>query len=182
MTNQDSQFPYIPPAAVDSFRRIGDRLELSEGEQFIQMDDFDESIFLIESGRVEVERDGQVIGTIDTGDVVGEIAFIDRRPRTASVRTLTDAILLRVERADLLRDLASDPTTLMEFVRAIEARRVAHIDSGSETEIDERVVGPHGEGGARKQKGGEEGGEAKAFQGQAGAGEALGEHLPRPVE
>ena len=146
MTNQDSQSPHIPSAAVDSFKRIGDRLELPEGEQFIQMGDFDESIFLIESGRVEVERDGQVIGTIDTGDVVGEIAFIDRRPRTASVRTLTESVLLRVERADLLRDLAADPTTLMEFVRAIEARRIAHIDSGSETEIDDFLAGVAEEG------------------------------------
>ncbi len=137
MSNQDNQFPHIPFAAVDCFKKIADRLELDEGEQFIQMGDFDESIFLIEAGQVEVERDGRVIGTIDAGDVVGEIAFIDRRPRTASVRTSTDTVLLKCERADLLRGLARDPTTLMEFVRAIETRRNAHIESGSEVEIDE---------------------------------------------
>ena len=140
MSNQDNQFRHIPSAAVDCFKKIADRMELHEGEQFIQMGDFDESIFLIESGQVEVERDGRVIGTIDAGDVVGEIAFIDRRPRTASVRTSTDTVLLKIERADLLRGLAGNPTALMEFVRAIEARRNAHIESGSEVEIDKFLI------------------------------------------
>ena len=137
MSNQDNDFPHIPSAAVDSFKQIADRMELPEGEQFIQMGDCDESIFLVESGQVEVEQAGRVIGTIEAGDVVGEIAFIDRRPRTASVRTSTDTVLLKVERATLLRELARDPTSLMEFVRAIEARRNAHIESGSEVGIDE---------------------------------------------
>ncbi|MGE4618575.1 MAG: cyclic nucleotide-binding domain-containing protein, partial [Planctomycetota bacterium] len=69
----------IPVAAVISFQKVADRVELPAGQQFITENDFEESLYLIESGQVEVERSGTILGTIDAGDVVGEIAFIDRR-------------------------------------------------------------------------------------------------------
>lgn len=137
MANNESRCDYIPEVAVDAIRKVAGHRELSKGQQFIEMGEFDESIFFVESGQVEVERNGEVIGSIEAGDVVGEVAFIDRRPRTASVRATTDTVLLQVERSDLLRELSSDPVALMEFVRAIEARRVAHFSTGPDREVDE---------------------------------------------
>ena len=111
----------LPSEAMDRLVKIAERIELDAGDEFIHEGDFDESIFLIESGQVEVER-GQVrVGTIEAGDVVGEMAFIDRRPRSATVRTLTSSVLRRVEREDLLRELGQDPELLLEFVQAISS-------------------------------------------------------------
>jgi CRP-like cAMP-binding protein len=136
MSDDDTHRHHIPAAAVDRFVKIADRVELEAGEVFIRDGDFDESIYLIESGQVEVERGGITVGTIEAGDVVGEIAFIDRRPRTATVQTCCTCVLLRVDRPDLLRELSDDPDLLMEFVHAVENRRRVHVESGSEVTLD----------------------------------------------
>ena len=128
---------WLPSGAMACLIRVADRIELSSGEEFIREGEFDESIFFIEVGEVEVIRGGARVGTVEAGDVVGEVAFIDRRPRTASVKALVPTVLQRVERADLLRELGQDPTLLLEFVQALDSRRKAHLGSGTAGEVNQ---------------------------------------------
>jgi CRP-like cAMP-binding protein len=44
--------------------------------------------FVVESGEASVEVGGQEVGRLGAGDSFGEIALIDRRPRTATVKAL----------------------------------------------------------------------------------------------
>jgi CRP-like cAMP-binding protein len=46
--------------------------------------------FVVESGEASVEVGGQEVGSLGPGDSFGEIALIDRRPRTATVKAATD--------------------------------------------------------------------------------------------
>ncbi len=46
--------------------------------------------FVVESGEASVEVQGQEVGRLGPGNSFGEIALIDRRPRTASVKALTE--------------------------------------------------------------------------------------------
>jgi CRP/FNR family transcriptional regulator len=46
--------------------------------------------FVVDSGEASVEVHGQQVGKLGPGDAFGEIALIDRRPRTATVTALTD--------------------------------------------------------------------------------------------
>jgi CRP-like cAMP-binding protein len=46
--------------------------------------------FVVESGEASVEVHGEAVGTLGPGDSFGEIALIDRRPRTATVTATTD--------------------------------------------------------------------------------------------
>ena len=46
--------------------------------------------FVVESGEASVEIHGEEIRTLGPGAAFGEIALIDRRPRTATVTALTD--------------------------------------------------------------------------------------------
>jgi CRP/FNR family transcriptional regulator, cyclic AMP receptor protein len=60
----------------------GDRIAL-EGESGLMF-------FVVESGELSVEVHGQTVSTIGPGGSFGEIALIDRRPRTATVTAVTD--------------------------------------------------------------------------------------------
>jgi CRP/FNR family transcriptional regulator, cyclic AMP receptor protein len=46
--------------------------------------------FVVESGEASVEVGGQEVGKLGPGAAFGEIALIDRRPRTATVKATTD--------------------------------------------------------------------------------------------
>ncbi len=60
----------------------GDRIAL-EGEGGLMF-------FVVESGDASVEVQGKEVGKLGPGDAFGEIALIDRRPRTATVTALSD--------------------------------------------------------------------------------------------
>ena len=117
----------LPAEALQRLQGIATVLNLPRGKTFIHEGKFDESIYYIESGSVEVEQRGHMVGSIMAGDVVGEIAFLDRHPRSASVSTCEDTRLLHVGRPDLLRAMSDNPQLLMEFVHWIEERRRVHI-------------------------------------------------------
>jgi CRP-like cAMP-binding protein len=46
--------------------------------------------FVVESGELSVEVHGESVSTMGPGSAFGEIALIDRRPRTATVTAVTD--------------------------------------------------------------------------------------------
>jgi CRP/FNR family transcriptional regulator, cyclic AMP receptor protein len=46
--------------------------------------------FVVDSGEASVEVHGQEVGRLGPGDAFGEIALIDRRPRTATVTAVSD--------------------------------------------------------------------------------------------
>lgn len=46
--------------------------------------------FVVESGEATVEVHGEEVGTLGPGSAFGEIALIDRRPRTATVTARSD--------------------------------------------------------------------------------------------
>lgn len=46
--------------------------------------------FVVESGELSVEVHGEAVSSMGAGSSFGEIALIDRRPRTATVTAVTD--------------------------------------------------------------------------------------------
>lgn len=56
--------------------------------------------FVILEGGAEVRRGEQVLGTVGTGDIIGELALIDGRPRSASVRATSDMRVLQINSDD----------------------------------------------------------------------------------
>ena len=62
----------------------GDKIAL-EGEGGLMF-------FVVESGELSVEVHGEPVATMGPGASFGEIALIDRRPRTATVTAKTDVV------------------------------------------------------------------------------------------
>ncbi|HET7744685.1 MAG TPA: cyclic nucleotide-binding domain-containing protein [Gaiellaceae bacterium] len=62
----------------------GDRIAL-EGEGGLMF-------FVVASGEASVEVHGDEVGKLGAGDAFGEVALIDRRPRTATVTAQSDLV------------------------------------------------------------------------------------------
>ncbi len=75
-----------------------------ENGQFIVNEDADDdhALYIIMRGTAIITKGsmpGKVLGTIDSGAVIGEIAFLTGRPRTASVISKGKVIVFRVDRS-----------------------------------------------------------------------------------
>lgn len=110
------------------------------GDVIMQQGDVGDNAYLIEDGQVEVfVRQGsgeQILGTRGTGAIVGEMAIIDSKPRTASVRAVTPCTLLAISRDDFERRLAhADP--VMKMVMHVILSRYRGLLQGRDTSIEQ---------------------------------------------
>jgi len=90
------------------------RVELKTGEALFREGDAPTSAFLIESGRLRITATvgGQqaVLGDVDTGALVGEVAVLDDSPRTATATALEPTVLTAIDRNQFAERLAAaDP-------------------------------------------------------------------------
>lgn len=79
---------------IETIGRLGDLLKVEEGRVLIQEGRSDNEALVIVEGSVSVSRDGVVVATLGPGDVVGEVAALDRGRRTATVTAITPVEVL----------------------------------------------------------------------------------------
>jgi CRP/FNR family cyclic AMP-dependent transcriptional regulator len=86
--------------------------------------------FIVLEGEVEVRREDQVIATRGPGEYVGEIALVDRRPRTATVVATTPVSVEVLSRREFVSLLAEVPE-LSEQIMATMALRLTDLETQS---------------------------------------------------
>ncbi len=61
-------------------------------------------IYFILSGSVQVEKDGNIVAMLGkSGDIFGEMGFLEEGPRSSTIRSITNTICLAVDGSYLLR-------------------------------------------------------------------------------
>ena len=78
--------------------------------------------FVIVEGTVRIERGDRTIRSMTAGGFLGEIALVDRRPRTATATCVTDASLLEIRRHEFERLLDTLPAVHAKIRAAIDRR------------------------------------------------------------
>ena len=84
------------------------------GETIIQEGDVDNSFYIILSGVVNIEKNGQHVDSLQQGCCFGEMGFIANTERTASVLAKTDVSIIRVNASTLDR---ADESTQLRFLK-----------------------------------------------------------------
>jgi len=79
-------------------------------------------------GEVEVRQGDRVVATRGPGEYVGEIALLDKRPRTATVLATTPVSVEVLSRREFMSLLALAPE-LSEQIMATMAQRLADLDA-----------------------------------------------------
>jgi CRP-like cAMP-binding protein len=109
----------------DDLRRVATfATETSVGENTMLMREGDYATDLvgIEEGTAEVQRGGQPIATLSTGDVFGEMGLIEKTKRTASVVSTSPMRLVKLTHWDVRR-LPAETRERLEQV--VEERRAS---------------------------------------------------------
>ncbi len=81
--------------------------------------DAGDALYVIVSGEVEVLRGGKRLKVLRDADYFGELAVLTGETRNASIRALSDCLLLRLERSDFHQVLAGSFEAVLAVVRNI---------------------------------------------------------------
>lgn len=104
--------------------------DLADGEILVPERSHDRHLHVITKGRIAVARQdlaggGQhVMYTLETGDLVGELSFMDDEARFASLVAAGPATVLALAREDFETLVEREPRVVYKVMRAI--MRVAH--------------------------------------------------------
>ena len=96
------------------------------GETIIQQGETGDCMYVVQSGQVEVvQKVGggeQRLAILETGDFFGEMALFEREVRSATVRALVDARVLKIDKKTLLRRIKEDPLLAVNLLQTMSGR------------------------------------------------------------
>jgi CRP/FNR family cyclic AMP-dependent transcriptional regulator len=105
-----------------------DEVEVAKGKMLVEEGTVGLEFFLIVTGRAAVTRSGKKVATLGPGDHFGEMALLDRHPRSASVVSETDMDLLVLSQRQFNGLLNSVPTIARKMLAAM-ANRLREVDA-----------------------------------------------------
>lgn len=85
------------------------------GTVIIKEGDIDDSFYILLSGVVSIDKNGQYIGNLTEGDCFGEMGYLSRTERTATVTSKTEVSLVKVNSSSLSR---AEESTQLRFLKA----------------------------------------------------------------
>jgi CRP/FNR family cyclic AMP-dependent transcriptional regulator len=115
-------------------RQVRDRIavygttrHVARGGTIFMKGDAGTCLFAVYEGTVgvvvpSIEGKNAVINLISAGEVFGEIALLDGRPRTADALAHTDCTLMVIDRRDFLRLLHEEPNITLKLLEILCAR------------------------------------------------------------
>lgn len=80
------------------------------------------SMFIVQSGTVELRVGGKPVGTVEAGGFFGEMALLEDAPRSASAHALSDCRLLPLDRAKFDFLVKRTPAFVLEMMAEIAGR------------------------------------------------------------
>lgn len=132
--------PFFEPLAPTTLEQLAMRvrpLSVPAGTVVIREGEGGDVFYLIESGQVDVIRDGKLVATLGAGQYFGEIALLHDVPRTATCVARSDAELYELERRVFvsavsgneqshatIEDIVTGRLEELESIRAGEAKKV----------------------------------------------------------
>ena len=101
-------------------------VKFNAGDTILSEGEAGDTAFLIVAGSVEVSigegAKAKSVGTLDAGDVFGEMSLIEPGPRSATVRAVTDTECLVTTYDEFIASSQADPERAVEFMKTLVRR------------------------------------------------------------
>jgi CRP/FNR family transcriptional regulator, cyclic AMP receptor protein len=113
---------FMPEATASDWAVVFSHAEVRRvdaGLALVQAGEDDRALYLLTEGTVGVRlpRDESAFKTIDAPSVVGELAFFDGRPRSATLDAITDVEVVRLDQAGFDRLTEAAPELARAMLR-----------------------------------------------------------------
>jgi CRP-like cAMP-binding protein len=115
---------------LQAIARASVEVDIPEGRMFVEQGQTGREAFIVLDGKAEVTRNGRKVATFGPGDYVGELALLDRGPRTASVTATTPMKVLVIGPREFSGLLDEVPTITHKLLASL-ATRVRELDKAN---------------------------------------------------
>ena len=100
--------------------------KFNPGDLILQEGDESQFVYEILSGEVEifsdVENQSVVLGTVKSGEFLGEMGIIDDQPRSASARAKTEVMAVILQKAEFMRIMSEKPSSAYHLIHRLSER------------------------------------------------------------
>ncbi len=81
----------LSPEQIDEIAALAHTQQFADGDPIVRANDDNTDLFIIESGAASIEVvEGEIIAHAGPGSLIGEVALLDCKPRSATVCALGD--------------------------------------------------------------------------------------------
>ena len=117
-------FARLPKKTIDRLATIATERHYAEGTNIVTEGDAGIAMYVIADGTAAVVHPGEAEprAMLHKGDSFGEMAIVDGRPRTATVRATTAVTCLALPRWDFIAEVRADDELAMELLTRMSAR------------------------------------------------------------
>jgi signal transduction histidine kinase len=120
-------FAELKPEEIKFLRQIAVEQTFSAGQEIFKEGDPGDALYLVKDGLVEISGlIGQdvrhVFSQTAPGDMFGEMAVLDSKPRSACAVARRETVVYRIPSAEMLRLAERSPPLMLNFVRELSQR------------------------------------------------------------
>lgn len=115
-------FARLDGAAISRLGQLTDEIDVRAGKVLMRQGESGAEMFIVVSGHLTVERDGQAVAERRAGDVVGEIALLSEGPRTATVTATEPSRLLVIEHRNFHTLMNEQPQVRLHILDELAGR------------------------------------------------------------
>lgn len=115
-------FERLEPAELEALADGARVVECVPTQEAVTQGAAGDSMFVVESGRVQVESGGRVIRTLVPGEVFGEMALLTGAPRAATVRAIDYGTLVELTK-EALQPIVERRTSILDGMSELLAAR-----------------------------------------------------------
>jgi len=110
------------PPTTDLFRNETAPKAFKAGEKIFMEGQPGEYMYGVISGQVEITKNGKVVDTVGPGGIFGEMALIDKAPRSASAVAKTDCTAAQITEKRFFFLVQQTPNFALHLMRVLTDR------------------------------------------------------------
>ena len=119
-------FKYLSYKGLVKVMNITEPQKFSAGAAIFDEGSRGEELYLLLEGHVAIEKGGKTLAELGPGSHFGEMAMVDKSPRSATARALDDVRLLVIQRQQFYDIMRRDPSMAVKlmwsFIQALNTR------------------------------------------------------------
>jgi CRP-like cAMP-binding protein len=98
----------------------------ADGEAIVRQGEVGDCMYVVQAGRVDVVQSTligeQHLAFLEAGDFFGEMSVFEKETRSATVRAVGEARVLKVDKKTLLRRIKEDPLLAVNLLQTMSHR------------------------------------------------------------